>query len=36
MKKFGHKLVGILEKSKDNVIYFFKNNILDICFQYVL
>ncbi len=28
MKKFGHKFVGVLKKSKDNTIYFFKNNIL--------
>ena len=28
MKKFGHRLINILEKSKDKVIYFFKNNVL--------
>ena len=28
MKKFGHKLIGVLKKAKDNTIYFFKNNVL--------
>ena len=28
MKKFGHKLIGVLKKTKDNIIYFFHNNIL--------
>ena len=28
MKHFLKKLVDILKKTKDNVIYFFKNNIL--------
>lgn len=28
MKKFGHRLINILEMSKDKVIYFFKNNVL--------
>ena len=28
MKKFGHKLIGILKKAKESTIYFFKNNIL--------
>ena len=28
MKKFGQKLIGVLEKTKDNIMYFFKNNIL--------
>ena len=28
MKKFIEKLIDILKKSKDNVIYFFKNNAL--------
>ncbi len=28
MKKFSHRLMNILKKSKDKVIYFFKNNVL--------
>ena len=28
MKKFGHRLLNILKKSKDKVIYFFQNNVL--------
>ena len=28
MKKFGHKLIGVFKKAKDNTIYFFKNNVL--------
>ncbi len=28
MKNFGQKLLEVLEKAKDNTIYFFKNNIL--------
>lgn len=28
MKNFGHKLIDVLNKSKENVIYFFKNNVL--------
>ena len=28
MKKFGHKLIGVLSKTQKNIIYFFKNNIL--------
>lgn len=28
MQKFGEKLIDVLKKSKDSVIYFFKNNVL--------
>lgn len=28
MKNFGHRLISILKKSKDKVIYFFQNNVL--------
>ena len=28
MKKFSHRLMNIIKKSKDKVIYFFKNNVL--------